>query len=210
MYCSRECQAASWRDKECPHRVECKSYCENVAPVRGASDPGPIPIALAGIHLIDSDKILDMAMMKRTIAFLDEVARVCDEPKVVGISIAVMWNFGMARLQGSARFVDGDANIVDTNIILFKSVSKEDRCQQMIHPRDGGAGDLYDGAKKKVIHHLVEFFREARERGIDVRSVTCGRATLWLCEREWKEKLIAGNGGDGRLMIMRSSHYLSA
>ena len=215
VYCNRECQAASWKKKAAPHKQECKTYCENVAPMREGSDPGPVPVALACIGLISSDKILEMCMDKRTDAFLDEVARVGADPVSLGISIAVIWNLDMARLQVSSRFIDGemnivDTNIVDTNMILMQTISENPHLQRMIHPLDGGAGDLPPGARRRVVFTLGEFFQKARDRNIGISSMTCGRATLWLHnEQEWKDKLIAANDG-GRMMIMPSTQYMFA
>ena len=210
VYCNRECQAASWKNKDVPHKEECKTYCENVAPMREGSDPGPVPVALACIGLISSDKILEMCMDKRTDAFLDEVARVGTDPVTLGISIAVIWNLDMARLQVSSRFIDGEMNIVDTNMIVMQTISENPHLQRTIHPLDGGPGDLPAGARRKVIFKLGEFFQKARDRNIDVSSMTCGRATLWLHnEQEWKDRLIAANDG-GRMMIMPSTQYMFA
>lgn len=211
VYCNRECQAASWKNKDAPHKQECKTYCENVAPMREGSDPGPVPIALACIGLISSDKILEMCMDKRTDAFLDECARVgTNQMCTLGISIAVIWNLDMARLQVGSRFIDGEMNIVDTNMNVMQTVSEDPHLKRMIHPLDGGPGDLPAGARRRVIFRLKEFFQKARERNIDVSSLTCGRATLWINnEQEWKDKLIAANDG-GRMMIMPSTQYMFA
>ena len=158
-----------------------------------------------GIGLISSDKILEMCMDKRTDAFLDEVARVGTDPFTLGISIAVIWNLDMARLQVSSRFIDGDMNIIDTNMIVMRTISENPHLQMMIHPLDGGPGDLPPGTRKRVIFKLGEFFQKARDRNIGISSVTCGRATLWLHnEQEWKDKLIAANDG-GRMIIMPST-----
>lgn len=145
--------------------------------MREGSDPGPVPVALACIGLISSDKILEMCMDKRTDAFLDEVARVGTDPVTLGISIAVIWNLDMARLQVSSRFIDGEMDIVDTNMIVMQIISENPHLQRMIHPLDGGAGDLPEGARRRVVFKLGEFFQKARDRNIGVSSMTCGRAT---------------------------------
>ena len=192
-----------------------KKMAEEHPTMREGSDPGPVPVALACIGLISSDKILEMCMDKRTDAFLDEVARVGADPVSLGISIAVIWNLDMARLQVSSRFIDGemnivDTNIVDTNMILMQTISENPHLQRMIHPLDGGAGDLPPGARRRVVFTLGEFFQKARDRNNGISSMTCGRATLWLHnEQEWKDKLIAANDG-GRMMIMPSTQYMFA
>mmetsp|Transcript_1368 Transcript_1368/g.3200 ORF Transcript_1368/g.3200 Transcript_1368/m.3200 type:complete len:420 (-) Transcript_1368:60-1319(-) len=207
VYCNRECQALSWKDKRAPHKLECKAYCENRAPAREGSDKGPIPIALCGIHLLDCGKVLEIAMEKRTIAFLDEVKRSCDEPRYIGLQVAVLWNLDMARLQASASVIDGEMNRNDVNVILFKPVGVETHLQGMIHPFDGGAGDIPEGARKKVLAHLKKFLKQAEDRGIEVANITCNRATLWLCEPEGRSKLIAANSGRN-ILISPGQNYI--
>ena len=69
-YCSRECQKASWKDAEEPHKEKCGKFSAM------KTDPGNHTIVGLLTHcLLEGTRALELAMSRRTISFLDEVVR---------------------------------------------------------------------------------------------------------------------------------------
>mmetsp|Transcript_834 Transcript_834/g.1439 ORF Transcript_834/g.1439 Transcript_834/m.1439 type:complete len:386 (+) Transcript_834:67-1224(+) len=183
-YCSKECQASSWKKKDAPHKEECKMFC--TAKDRKVNG-GPVPLALYSIGIV-GESLLDLIMEKRTSAFLDELCR-CNNAtrEIIKLNIAVAWNWGkMACLQGVVTFRDDTITVVTETYVLYKELCTEEHVQGMISE---GCGDIPENEKTKVIIYLNNFFRQAMEREITITEMTCSRATLWLCKEEYKRKL---------------------
>ena len=217
VYCNRRCQAADWKDKERPHKAVCKTYCDNRALLPGQESDikQPFPIALYSIDVIRYDFILEDLMEKRTELFLEEAARAFEKegPSPIpnnshpmGMQISVVHNLDHSRLQASVSFVAGWQKI-DVPFVIFKVVDEGYRYEQMIHPPHGGPGDIPEEVRMKVLENLASFLSKAKEKNIEIISLTCGRACMWMADDDSKDLLKDANGGKP-LNVIPSMDYV--
>lgn len=217
VYCNRTCQAADWKDKERPHKAVCKTYCDNRAPLPGQQSEmkQPFPIALYSIGVIRHDFILEDLMEKRTELFLEEAARAFDkeDPSPIpgnshpmSMQISVVHNLDHARLQASVSFVAGLGKI-DVPFVIFKVVDEGYALERMIHPPLGGPGDIPEEVRTKVLENLASFLTKAKEKNIEIISLTCGRGCMWMADDDSNELLKDCNVGKP-LNVIPSMDYV--
>ena len=50
-------------------------------------------------------------------------------------------------------------------------------------------GTIPESQKENVLLLLKDFFKQAVEKEVAIKEMTCSRATLWLCQEEYKKRL---------------------
>lgn len=217
VYCNRKCQAADWKDKSRPHKQVCSAYCDNRKPIPG-QDGGmkqPFPIGLYSIGVVRYDFLLEKLMEKRTDLFLEAAALAFDKEETpsaistgrhpMGMQFSVVHNLDHSRVQASVSLVVGWQKL-DVPFVIFKVVDEGYRLQRMIHPPHGGPGDIPGEVRAKVVETLKDFLSKAKEKNIEIISLTCGRGCMWMADEESKDLLKDANGGEP-LMVMPSMDY---
>mmetsp|Transcript_13113 Transcript_13113/g.37382 ORF Transcript_13113/g.37382 Transcript_13113/m.37382 type:complete len:445 (-) Transcript_13113:35-1369(-) len=219
VYCNRKCQAADWKNKSRPHKQVCSTYCQNREPLQGQQSDikQPFPIALYSIGVVRYDFLLEDLMEKRTDLFLEEAAFAFDKEKPsaiptgshpMGMQISVVHNLDHARLQASVSFVVGWQKI-DMPFVIFKVVDEGYGLEQMIHPPLGGPGDIPREVRTKVLENLKSFLSKAKEKNIEIISLTCGRGCMWMTDDESKGLLKEANGGKPLNVIPSMDYAMS-
>ena len=219
-YCSKECQALAWKDEEEPH----KEMCGKLATIKDKDQSGEkILIELYTRCLIEGEKMLEMAMNRRTATFLDEVCRcssaswrestarslinldfhmVYIEPGKMSIVANAM--FLDDKLQAWYNSAEENKGICLAGQVFFKVLNSglDDEIFQAMYVR---RNDIPEGMKLSAISHISGFLKEAKERGINVLCITCSESMNWLYDEKWHRKLcIEAPGCDVKLHDKRN------
>lgn len=150
----------------------------------------PKPLSLYYFELSSPD-VLNTMMVKRTTRFFEEVIR-CNSAtmEILDLNVSVVNNMGRACLQGWATFRDDTMTVQVVPYALFRSLAPidENGLREMIYE---GCGDIPESLKDDVILLLKDFYMQVIEHEISIKIMSLSRATLWLCDGQYKEKLKA-------------------